>query len=159
IAVPMCLALFTVVARPDRSAPARVAERHRSPTDVAILPDGRRALTANEGADSVSLVDLNAGKVLAEIACGRRPVAVERSAEGRLWDTENRALLGERTIDEGFNLRGLTFAPDGESLIFAMIINKAKNVSLRNIEEGWLMGGRLSRVPVKDKKLQDPERI
>ena len=67
--------------------------------------------------------------------------------------------MGERTIEEGFNLRGLTFTPDGASLVFAHLINKSKNVSLRNIEEGWLMGGRLSRIPIKDRRLLEPERV
>src|SRR5260370_22315068 len=55
---------------------------HRSPTDVVILPDARRALTANHTADSVSLVDLGAGKVLAATTCGRTPIAVACSADG-----------------------------------------------------------------------------
>ncbi len=256
IVVPLCVGLIAVAARPSPDTPAKPPERHRSPADVTILPDGRRALTANHTADTVSLVDLDAGKVLAEVACGRKPVAIVRSADGRraavsnhwsdsvtllevsdaglksiaevavgrlpqgavftpdgsrlyvtageeivevdwtarrvahrraapggprslalsangqflaaasdrsaevrLWDTGTRALLGERTIDEGFNLRGLTFGPDGESLVFAHLINKAKNVSLRNIEEGWLMGGRLTRVPIKAKRLLEPERV
>jgi YVTN family beta-propeller protein len=256
IAVPLCLGLFAVAARPSPHAPATVPERHRSPADIAILPDGRRALTANHTTDTVSLVDLDSGKVLAEVACGRKPVAIVRSADGRrvavsnhwsdsvslfevsdaglkpvaevavgrlpqgaafapdgarlyvavgdevveidwtgrrvvhrlgapggprclalsadgkllaalsdrsaevrLWDADRRTLLGERTIDEGFNLRGLTFAPDGDALVFAHLINKAKNVSLRNIEEGWLMGSRLTRVPIKSGRLLEPERV
>jgi YVTN family beta-propeller protein len=256
IVVPFCLGLVAAAARPSPNTPAKSPERHRSPAGVTILPDGRRALTANYTADSVSLVDVDAGKVLAEIACGRKPVAIvcsadgrraavsnhwsdsvtlfevsdvglktraeiavgrlpqgaafapdgsrlyvaagddivevdwsarrvahrwaapggprslalsadgrllaalsDRSAELRLWDASSRALLGERAIDEGFNLRGLTFAPDGESLVFAHLINKAKNVSLRNIEEGWLMGSRLTRVPIKAKRLLEPERV
>src|SRR5262249_54608472 len=77
-----CLAFACAAVRPSPVAPVAPAERHRSPADVTILPDGRRALTANHTADSVSLVDLDAGKVLAEVACGRRPVAVARSADG-----------------------------------------------------------------------------
>src|SRR5205085_811234 len=48
-------------------------EPHRSPIDVALIGDGRLAVTANHTADSVSLVDLDHGKVLAEQACGRKP--------------------------------------------------------------------------------------
>ncbi len=251
-----CLGLGVAAVMPRPAAPAAPPERHRSPVDVTVLPDGRARSTANHSADSVSLVDLDAGTVLAEVPCGRRPVAVvvsadgrraavsnhwsdsvtlldvgdaglktvaevavgrlpqgivfapdgrrlfaaagdeiveidwvrrrvvqrwaapggprslalsadgrrlaassDRTAEVRLWDADSHKLLGERTIDEGFNLRGLSFTPDGGSLVFAHLINKAKNVSLRNIEEGWLMGGRLSRVPIKTNGLEDAERI
>src|SRR5262249_28704279 len=46
--VPLCLC---------GSDPGR-AEPHRSPCDLAAFPDGRRVLTANHTADSVSLVDV-----------------------------------------------------------------------------------------------------
>src|SRR6516162_6325219 len=73
------------------SAPSPAPERHRSPADLAILPGGQRALTANHTADSVSLVDLAAGKVLTEQACGRKPAGVAcapnglRAAVSNLW--------------------------------------------------------------------------
>src|SRR5262245_13031275 len=57
--------------------------RHCSPIDVALISNGRLALVANHSADSVSLVDLEQGKVLAEQACGRKPVAVAVSADGK----------------------------------------------------------------------------
>src|SRR5437763_681438 len=65
------------------SAPQPQPERHRSPVDVAVLPDGRHALTANQTSDSVSLIDLVEGKVLAEQTCGRQPAAVACARDGR----------------------------------------------------------------------------
>src|SRR5437899_1970056 len=67
--------------RTPGSQPA--AERHRSPADLAVLPGTRRVLTANHTSDSASLVDLDEGKVLAELPCGRRPSAVACSRDGR----------------------------------------------------------------------------
>src|SRR6516165_5261355 len=67
------------------------AEPHRSPCDLAVLPGARRVLTANHTADSVSLIDVAAGKVIAEQRCGRRPSAVavtpdgKRAAVSNLW--------------------------------------------------------------------------
>src|SRR5262245_49361903 len=58
-------------------------EPHRSPCDLAVLPDGHRALTANPTANSVSLVDLDKGVVLAEQACGQKPSGVACSPDGR----------------------------------------------------------------------------
>src|SRR5262249_59895053 len=56
---------------------------HRSPIDLVVLPGGMRALTANHTSDTVSLVDLKAGKVLAEVRCGRKPSAMACSRDGK----------------------------------------------------------------------------
>jgi YVTN family beta-propeller protein len=251
-----CLGLVVAAVPSQPTLLPAPPEKHRSPTDIAILPDGRHALTANQTADSVSLIDLDAGKVLAEVPSGRKPVAIVRSADGhraavsnhwsdsvtlfdvttdnlksvadvavgrlpqgivfapdggrlfvaageeiveidwtsrgvahrwaapggprcvavspsgkllaaacdhsveiRLWDVASRKPLGERSIDEGFNLRGLTFTPDSNALVFAHVIHRVKAMSKRNIEEGWVLGTRLSRMSVQPKDLLEPERI
>src|SRR5262245_21542073 len=74
--------VLTVEPSPTAGAPKLKHDDHRSPVDLALLVEGRRALTANHTADSVSLVDLASGKMLAELACGRKPVAVACSADG-----------------------------------------------------------------------------
>ncbi len=85
------------------------SQPHRSPVDVALLPGGRLALTANHTADSLSLVDLSAGKVLAELPCGRKPVAVACSPDGRHAAVSN---LWSGTLSL-FNLEGTTIKPAG----------------------------------------------
>ena len=62
-------------------ATAGEKEPHRSPIDIALIGAGRRALVANHSADSVSLVDLDQGKVLAETPCGRKPAAIAVSSD------------------------------------------------------------------------------
>jgi cytochrome c peroxidase len=92
--------------------------------DVALLPGGRLGLTANHTADSVSLVDLKAGKVLAELPCGRKPVAVACSPDGRhaavsnlwsgslsLFDLDGKTLISAGSLPIGIQPRGLVFAP------------------------------------------------
>lgn len=232
-----CLGGFFLTAH--QAAP----ESHRSPIDLALLP-GQRALTANHTSDSISLVDLTSGKVLAEQICDRKPVAVacsrdgkraavsnlwsgtisllqidgprvqrlaslivgafprglafapdgqtfyaavagtdevvqidwnrrqvlhrwaapreprhvalspdgrflaaasSRSAQVRIWDTQTRQLHWERKIEDGFNLRGLTFTPDGQGLICAHVVRREFPVSKENIEEGWVTDSRLTR--------------
>jgi cytochrome c peroxidase len=228
------------------SAPQpRAEELHRSPVDVVILADGRRVLTANHTADSVSLVDLGAGKVLAEQACGRKPAAVAcsrdgrraaasnlwsgsvtlleiddvhlrrladvpvghmprglafapngrtlyvalsgahevvqldwqtrqivrrwpaptepyrlaltsdgrhlavacaRSAEVRCWDTQTGKQLWERRIIGAFNLHGLTFSPDGTELIATHCHDREHPIATSNIEQGWAIDNRLTRL-------------
>jgi DNA-binding beta-propeller fold protein YncE/mono/diheme cytochrome c family protein len=100
---------------------------HRSPVDVALLPGGRLALTANHTADSLSLVDLSAGKVLAELPCGRKPVAVACSPDGRhaavsnlwsgtlsLFDVEGTTIKPAGVLSVGIQPRGLVFSARGE---------------------------------------------
>jgi cytochrome c peroxidase len=83
--------------------------RHRSPVDVALVPGSRLALTANHTADSVSLVDLTAGKMLAELPCGRKPIAVACSPDGRRAAVSN---LWSGTLSL-FDLDGATIKPAG----------------------------------------------
>src|SRR5687768_3882500 len=51
-------------------------ERDRSPSDLALSPDGRWALVPNATSGTASLVDLEEGRVAAEVAVGRRPHSV-----------------------------------------------------------------------------------
>jgi cytochrome c peroxidase len=101
--------------------------------DLALLPGGRRALTANHTADTVSLIDLRQGKVLAEQPCGRRPAAVACRPDGRLaavsclWSGKVHFLeiRGDRlapagTLAVGPGPRGLVFAADGKTLYAAV---------------------------------------
>jgi cytochrome c peroxidase len=219
-------------------------EPHRSPIDLAVLPGGRFALTANHTSDSISLLDLEKGRVVAEERCGQKPAAVacsrdgkriavselwsgrvcffemqgtalkpagqakvgpfprglafapdgrtlyiavagneeviqldcdskrilhhwpapreprqivlskdgrrlaaasSRSGEVRFWDTTTRQLLWERRIEDGFNLRGLAFAPDGQAFVCAHSVRREFPVSQGNIAQGWVIDSRLTR--------------
>ena len=53
-----------------------VDERDRSPGDLALSPDGRWALVVNATSHTASLVDLEEGRVAAEVAVGTRPHSV-----------------------------------------------------------------------------------
>src|SRR5262245_1368834 len=139
-----------------------VNEPHRSPMDVVVFPDGRRALTANHTADSASLVDLTSGKVLAEMSCGRKPAGVACSADGRraavssLWSgtltllemNETTAML-TGTIRVGAGPRGVVFAPEGDSLYVAL--SGAGEV----VQVGWPDGKVLRRwsAPAEPRRL------
>jgi DNA-binding beta-propeller fold protein YncE len=100
---------------------------HRSPIDVALLPGGRLALTANHTSDSLSLVDLSGGKVLAELPCGRKPVAVVCSPDGRhaavsnlwsgtltLFDVEGATIKRAGVLSVGIQPRDLVFSAKGQ---------------------------------------------
>src|SRR5262245_31607004 len=119
------LALFTLFISSTVfvfSAPEPRAVRHRSPIDIAVLADGRRALTANHTSESVSLVDLVGGKVLAEHSCGHRPAGVACSRDGgravvsnlwsgtlTLWTLSEEKLEPAGEVNVGYLPRGLEF--------------------------------------------------
>ena len=115
------------------SAPASQPGPHRSPADVAVLPGGRLALSANQTSDSASLVDLRDGKVLDEKPCGHKPAAVACSADGtraavsNLWsgtltllEVRGDALRPAGEVRVGHLPRGLVFAPGGDRLHVAL---------------------------------------
>ena len=109
-------------------------ERDRSPSDVALLAGGRRALTANRTADSVSLVDMAQGKVLAETPVGRQPFSVAALPGGKRavvtnWLSDTVSVLditpagglrAVRTIAVGDEPRGIAVAPDGRRAFVAL---------------------------------------
>jgi DNA-binding beta-propeller fold protein YncE len=116
----------------DPAAPQET-EPHRSPIAVALVPGGTLALTANHTADTVSLVDLRAGKVLSEPRTGSKPVAVaccrdgQRAAVSNLWSGTVTFLelhglevqvIGQVAV--GAFPRGLVFAPAGKALYVAV---------------------------------------
>jgi cytochrome c peroxidase len=132
LAIVLCLLAWRQ-ASPLYSSPQPQTPPHRSPIDVIVLPGGQRALSANHTADSVSLIDLNAGKVLAEQPCGHKPAAVACSRDGRwaavsnLWsdsltllEVRNDTLRHTATVAVGHLPRGLVFSPEGDSLYVAL---------------------------------------
>jgi len=99
------------------------ADLDRSPMSLGISPDGRFAATANATADSVSLVDLAAGRVIAEPVCGRRPIDVAWFDDSTLLvslrdddavavlDRTSAGLVRRATIPVGDSPHGLALVP------------------------------------------------
>lgn len=112
LSVLICVHLW-ITPRAARCLGSESSSPHRSPAAVALLPGGRRALAANHTADSVSLVDLEAGKVLAEARCGHKPVAVACSPDGRHAAVSN---LWAGTVSL-FDLEGDTLKPRGDVVV------------------------------------------
>src|SRR5262249_23603113 len=251
-ALLLSLGSMPIVSESTLSRPQR-GELYRSPVDVAVLPDGRRALAANQGADSVSLVDLSEGKGLAEQSWGHKPAGLacsrdgmraavanlwsatvtlltiedatlrvegevqvgslprglvfaanganvyaavagsdevvridwsnrkvtqrwpapreprqlalsadgrslaagsSRSGQVRCWDSQSGRLSWERKIEDGYNLRGVAFTPDGRGLVVAHNIHREFPVSKENIEQGWVLDSRLTQFPLQPDAVQ-----
>jgi mono/diheme cytochrome c family protein len=241
------LSVLPFVGPARTAAPPGRGEPHRSPVDLALLPDGKHALTANSSADSLSLINLAGGPVLTELSCGQRPSAVACSRDGkraavsnlwsgsvslftiagttvtpagtvavgplprglafskdgqlfaavsganqvvtidfpsrkvtrrwaaprepwqpvlsddgrhlavgggrgghvRLWALPSGKVVWTRKVEDGFNLRGLAFPPDGQAVICAHVIRRSFPVSKDNIDKGWVIDSRLTRLPLR----------
>jgi len=100
------------------------AEPDRSPGDLALSPDGKWAVAANRTSDSVSLVDLEAGKAVAEVPVGRKPYGIDwrgavavvanwRDDTVTLLDVAPPKLSMAATIQVGNEPRGVVLSPDG----------------------------------------------
>jgi cytochrome c peroxidase len=100
---------------------------------LVLLPGGERALTANQSSNSLSLVSLTDGRILAEAPCGQKPVAVAYTRDGKqaavsnLWSSTVTRFeihqaelrnLGE--IEVGTFPRALIFSIDGSTLYVAL---------------------------------------
>ena len=77
--------------------PQRSVGPDRSPSALAVSPDGRLCVTANSTSDSVTLVDLTTGTLVAEHTCGRSPSDVawvdEQTVLVSLLEDDSVALL------------------------------------------------------------------
>ena len=130
---PLPALLLFAFLRPEPTVSAPPAEKDRSPSDVALTGDGRRAVTANATSDTASLVDLAEGKLVAETRVGKRPFAVALSRDNRralvtnwlsdsvsVLDVSPTALKPVRTFAVGDEPRGVAIAADGSQAYVAL---------------------------------------
>jgi YVTN family beta-propeller protein len=121
----LALAFLALPPLPTRDEP------ERSPMAVAVSADGRIALTANSGSDSATLIDLEAGRALAEVPVGKRPLGVALSRDGkRAVVTNSRSgslcildlspLAVAATVPVGHEPRGVALSPDGARAYVAL---------------------------------------
>lgn len=155
IALMFASTLAAVTLAPaGKSAP--LPERDRSPSSVALRKDGVLAVTANSTADSVSLVNLASGTVIAEIAVGQRPFAIALSPDGKqalvsnqlsdsitLLDVKPTGIKLTAAIAVGDEPRGVAFSADGTKAFVALagenalaIVNIKTNKLLSKIAVG-----------------------
>ncbi len=124
-------------------------DRDRSPGDLALSPDGRWALTANRTSDSVSLVDLAEGKVVAEVGVGKHPYGIDwRGATAvvaalhddsiALLEVAPPKLSVAATLPVGNEPRGVVLAPDaarayivvsGENAVEVIDLNRRRKTA------------------------------
>ena len=105
----------------------------RSPVDVLLTPDEKHLLTANQTANTVSLVNVESGKVVAEVPCGKRPSALALTPDGKqllvsgtysgeltIFALAGDKLTRQADVQLGFEPRGIAVAPDGKLAYVAL---------------------------------------
>ena len=104
----------------------------RNPGEVVVSADGRTAYAANQGSDSVSVIDVPMGKVTATIAVGDVPAGLALTPDGKtLWvaDYSDDAVqpvdlatgtAGAR-IAVGDGPENMAITPDGSTLYVANV--------------------------------------
>lgn len=156
-AAPMAF-LFSLATASPAQPPQKqkLPERYRSPYSVALTPNGAFALTANQTSDSVSLVDITAGKVVSEVAVGERPFAVTVTADGKralvtnswgnsvtILDVAPTGLKVVRTVGVGDEPRGVVVSRDGRRAFIALA-NEDKvatlNLETLTVTAKWAVG-------------------
>jgi YVTN family beta-propeller protein len=107
---------------------------YKSPTCVALSPDGKFAYVTNHTADTLAVIDTAARKVIAEITVGRGPTGLAAGPDGRLVYVANtgdhtvsvidvKARKAVATVPCGYEPTGLVLSPDGKHLYTANYIS------------------------------------
>src|SRR5262249_39748893 len=129
------------------------------PRGLIFSADGKTVHAAVAGADEVVSLDWGSRKITRRLPAPREPrrlalsadgkwlaAATTRSGEVACWARDPGKLLWARHIEDAFTLRGLTFSPDGRSLVCAHEVRREFPVSRENIGEGWVIDSRLTRL-------------
>ena len=147
----------------DRLKVAGRVEVGPEPRGVAISPrrqDGLRGRGREQRGRRGSTS--TRAKVTGRLAVGREPRGIALSPDGSLLARRQRAVAGrlgdrrprrwtvERTIPiEGDNLRQVAISPDGKTGYVANMRNRGFATTANNIDLGWVLGQRLTRVDAR----------
>jgi YVTN family beta-propeller protein len=130
------------------------------PRGVAMTADGSTAFVAVGVSNEVIRVDLNAHKLTGRLPVGREPrgmalgagesrllVGNARSQSVSIIDLRRWAIVQTIPID-GENLRQVAISADGKTGYVANMRNRGFPTTKNNIDLGWVLGQRLTRVPL-----------
>jgi cytochrome c peroxidase/sugar lactone lactonase YvrE len=129
------------------------------PRGLAFAADGDSVFVALAGDHEVLRIAWPTGKVLSRWAAPTEPrrlaltgdgrflaAASGRSAQVRCWNTQTGKQLWEKSITDAFTLHGLTFSPEGKELVVTHSHDRHHPIAKNNIEQGWALDNRLSRL-------------
>ncbi|MGW3117092.1 beta-N-acetylglucosaminidase domain-containing protein [Streptomyces sp. NPDC001107] len=103
-----------------------------NPGEVVVSADGRTAYAANQGSNTVSVIDVTAGKVTATVSVGRVPAGLALTPDGRtLWvanytdgtvqPVDTTSLTAGTPVPVGSGPENMAITPDGRTLYVANI--------------------------------------
>ncbi|MGP0065416.1 MAG: cytochrome c peroxidase [Isosphaeraceae bacterium] len=134
------------------------------PRGIAIAADGASAFVTVGVSNEVVRVDLNGRKVTGRLTVGREPrgialspdesrllVGNDRSGDVSVIDTKAWKVIQTLPID-GDNLRQVTFGADGKTGYLANMRNRKFPTTRNNIDLGWVLGQRLTRIDLGGKE-------
>ncbi len=130
------------------------------PRGVAMTADGSTAFVAVGVSNELVRVDLKARKITGSLQVGREPRGVAlspdesqlvignaRSQDVSIVDARSWKVVKSIPID-GDNLRQVTVSSDGKIAYVADMRNRRFPTTRNNIDLGWVLGQRLTRVPL-----------
>lgn len=136
------------------------------PRGIAVLAvrSQRRAFVALAGVDRVAVIDLKTHAVIKRIPVGGIPRTLAVSPDGKwlvtccnvpgelfVHDTATYKLVSRRTIfDDGFSLSRPVILANSSHVILSDPINRTFPVSQDNIEKGWVVDNRLTKLSLPD---------
>ena len=144
----------------SRSGPSREAWCFRR--------DGKTAYVAVGVANEVAKVDLDSREVTARVSVGREPRGIAISPDGSLLlvgnaRSQNVSVVSTRSMGvlrtipiEGDNLRQVAISADGKHGYIANMKNRGFATTANNIDLGWVLGQRLTRVDLDDAGIRSP---
>jgi DNA-binding beta-propeller fold protein YncE len=130
------------------------------PRGVALAANGTRAYVAVSLEDAVAVVDLKKGQVVGNIAVGDEPWHLALSPDDRWLVVGNSRSQDISLIDlpqqkvartvrlAGDNLRHVAISSDGQWAYLTHIIERGFPTTRADIERGWVLASRISRVPL-----------
>jgi YVTN family beta-propeller protein len=143
---PVACAILTCFAPSSALSEQPVSEPDRSPVALALTPDGAWLVTANATSHTVALIQVESGKVVDEVACGRRPTYVTLTPDGRralvtaadsgeltIFEREGPRLTRLAAVKLGFEPRGLAVTADGR--IAYVALSTAGEVAVVDLEK------------------------
>ncbi len=128
------------------------------PHGIAVSPTGTTAYVALAGANCVAVVDLETYQLRNQIAVGKWPRYVGLSADGTRLAVGCSGDGGISVVDiateetqfttkfQGLNIGHLAISADGQYAYFPWMVYTDRPITIRNIQEGWVLGNRFARV-------------
>jgi YVTN family beta-propeller protein len=139
----------------------------------AITVHRNNAFIAVSGHDSVAVLDLSTRKVVKRIAVGGLPESVTVSPDGKwlvtccsvpgeVWvhDASTYQLMSRRQVfDDAFHLGQAVISHDSSVVILPHQVNRTFPLSADNVEKGWAIDNRLTKLPLPNGKYWEQKQM